>query len=171
MHRHQYKGRKLSREAGPRKALVRGLASQVILYEKVSTTLEKAKQVQPVVEKLITRAKSGTLNDRRIAAKTLSSQDRALEKLFAELGPLYAGRNGGYTRVIKIESRIGDNASMAVLELLDTEKLTEKVMKEKAVKTKSKSAESKEKPAEKKNVAKKVTRKATTRKAHSKEAK
>jgi large subunit ribosomal protein L17 len=132
--------------AGPRKALLRSLATQVILHEKITTTYEKAKEVQPVVEKLITRAKSGSLHDMRIAGKMLSSADKSLEKLFVELGPLYKERNGGYTRIIKIENRKGDNARMAIIELLDTEKLTKKVMAEK--KTKPVKAEAK--PAAKK---------------------
>jgi len=128
MHRHQYKGRKLSRKAGPRKALVRNLISQVILHEKVTTTLEKAKEIKPTLEKLITKAKSGTLADRRIVAKTLSNNDLALTKLFEELGPLYKERNGGYTRIIKLGTRKGDGATMAQISLLDTELLTKKVM-------------------------------------------
>lgn len=158
MHRHAYKGRKLSRMAGPRKALLRSLATQVILHEKITTTLEKAKEVQPLVEKLITRAKSGTLHDQRMAAKTLSSADKSLEKLFVELGPLYKDRNGGYTRIIKVENRKGDNARMAIIELLDTEKLTKKVMAEKKVKPAKKAepkTEAKAKPAAKKAPAKK----------------
>jgi large subunit ribosomal protein L17 len=164
MHRHQYRGRKLSRKSGPRKALIRGLASQVILYEKVTTTLEKAKEVQPVVEKLITRAKSGSLHDRRMALKVLPSNDLSLVKLFEELGPLYKDRNGGYTRIIKVENRAGDNARMAVIELLDTEKLTKKVMAEK------KSAGKSEKEATKveKKDAKTATKKEAPKKTASK---
>jgi large subunit ribosomal protein L17 len=138
MHRHQNTGRKLRREAGPRKALLRNLVSQVILNEKIKTTLEKAKEVRPILEKLITKAKKGTLADRRNAGKFMTNNDKALEKLFAELGPLYAERKGGYTRIIKIPNRFGDNAKMAQIELLDTEKLTKKEMekpkKEKKVK-------------------------------------
>jgi large subunit ribosomal protein L17 len=148
MHRHAYKGRKLSRMAGPRKALLRSLATQVILHERITTTFEKAKEVQPLVEKLITRAKSGTMHDRRIAGKTLSSADKSLDKLFIELGPLYQDRQGGYTRIIKIENRSGDNARMAVIELLDTEKLTKKVMSEKKAKPKKAAAKSAPKKAE-----------------------
>lgn len=132
MHRHQYKGRKLKREAGARKALLRNLTSQVILHEKITTTLEKAKEVRPVVEKLITKAKRGTLADRRFVGAFLSHKDKALEKLFAELGPLYKDRKGGYTRITKLPSRAGDNANMAQIELLETEKLTEKEMESKA---------------------------------------
>jgi large subunit ribosomal protein L17 len=161
MHRHAYKGRKFSRTAGPRKALLKGLAAQVILHEKITTTLEKAKEVQPVVEKLITRAKSGTLNDRRVVGRILSLQDKSAEKLFAELGPLYKDRNGGYTRIVKLGNRVGDNANMAQIQLLDTEKLTKKAVieekKAKAVKTETKA------PAEK--VEAKSTKKPATKKA------
>lgn len=148
MHRHQYSGRKLRREAGPRKSLLRNLVSQVILHEKIKTTLEKAKEVRPILEKLITKAKKGTLADRRLAAKFLTNNDRALEKLFTEIGPLYAERNGGYTRITKLPNRVGDNAKMAQIELLDTEKLTKKEMekpkKKEPKKEPKKKAETKE---------------------------
>lgn len=162
MHRHAFKGRKFSRTAGPRKALLRNLASQVILHEKISTTLEKAKEVQPIVEKLITKAKSGTIADRRNAGKLLSLNDKALEKLFAELGPLYKDRNGGYTRVIKLENRVGDNARMAQISLLDTEKLTKKELEKKAEKP-VKAAKAVKKAAEKKPAAKKTAAKKETK--------
>lgn len=126
MHRRSFKGRKLSREAGPRKAMLKNLASQVILHEKITTTLEKAKEIRPIVEKLITKAKKGTIADRRIAGAFLSNNDRSLEKLFVDLGPLYKDRNGGYTRIVKLGNRKGDNAKMAQIQLLDTEKLTKK---------------------------------------------
>lgn len=142
MHRHfGYKGRKFAREAGPRKALVRNLVSQLILHEEITTTLEKAKEIRPVVERLITRAKKGTLADRRIAGEFLSNKDKSLEKLFVELGPLYQERKGGYTRILKLENRLGDNAKMARIMLLDTEKLTKKAM--------SKETEKKETPVKK----------------------
>lgn len=151
MHRHSYKGRKFSRTAGPRKALLRSLAAQVILHERITTTLEKAKEVQPVVEKLITRAKSGTLADRRIVGRVLCLQDKSADKLFDELGPLYKDRNGGYTRIIKLDNRVGDNAKMAQIQLLDTEKLTKKAVAEK--KTKKAEVKSLEKKTETKKVA------------------
>jgi len=167
MHRHQYKGRKLRREAGPRKALLRNLSSQVILYEKITTTLEKAKEVRPVVEKLITKAKKGTLADRRLAGAFLSNKDKALEKLFAELGPLYKDRKGGYTRITKLSPRVGDNANMAQIELLDTEKLTRKEM-EKGKKKKSKDVKKSEEQDKKGNVKKKVESKTVKKKATAK---
>lgn len=151
MHRRSFNGRKFSREAGPREALLRNLASQVILHEKVTTTLEKAKEIRPIVEKLITRAKNGTLADRRIVAKFLSNNDLSLEKLFADLGPLYKERNGGYTRIVKLGNRKGDNAKIAQIQLLDTEKLTKKeIEKSKKEAPKAKESEAKEeKPAAK----------------------
>lgn len=157
MHRHQYKGRKFNREAGPRKALVKNLLSQVILHEKIKTTLEKAKEIRPTLEKLITKARKGTLANRRVAAKLLSNNDRALEKLFAELGPLYKERNGGYVRIIKLPNRFGDNAKMAQIELLDTEKLTKKEME------KSKPKKEKEAKPEAKKPVKKAVKKTATK--------
>lgn len=126
MHRHQYKGRKLSRKKGPRKALLRNLTSQLILHEKIITTIEKAKEVRPIIEKLITKAKKDTLVARRLVAKFLSYNDLALKKLFEELGPLYKERNGGYSRIVKIGPRKGDGAMMAQISLLDTDLLTKK---------------------------------------------
>lgn len=164
MHRHQFTGRKLSRKSGPRKALVRNLLSQIILHEKVITTVEKAKEVRPSLEKLITRAKGGTLADRRVAARTLSNNDLALVKLFEELGPLYKERNGGYSRIIKLGMRKGDGAMMAQISLLDTEFLTKKEMVKKEVKTgnkkeaprQAKGGAAASKPAAKKAVKKEV---------------
>jgi large subunit ribosomal protein L17 len=159
MHRHQYSGRKFSREAGPRKALFRNLVSQVILHETVTTTLEKAKEIRPILEKLITRAKSGTLSDRRVVEKFLSFNDKSAEKLFSELGELYKDRQGGYTRILKLPNRVGDNAKMAMISLLDTEKLTKKAIKEDKAKKPEKKVTPKvdpKKPVSK--VAKKVTK-------------
>lgn len=134
MHRHQYKGRKLGREKGPRKALLRNLVSQVILYENITTTEAKAKEIRPILEKIVTKAKKGTLADRRNVLKFLSQNDKAVDKLFSELGPLYQDRNGGYVRITKLPARSGDNAPMAQIALLDTEKLTKKEMESKKVK-------------------------------------
>lgn len=150
MHRHAYKGRKLRRKSGPRKALFRNLASQVILYEKITTTEAKAKEIRPKLEKAITKAKNGTLADRRNVAKFLSGNDKALEKLFLELGPLYKDRNGGYIRITKLPPRVGDNAPMAQIALLDTEKLTKKEMGKKDIKQKKKDKNKESKEPDKK---------------------
>jgi large subunit ribosomal protein L17 len=163
MHRHSYQGRKFNREAGPRKAMVRNLISQVILHEKIKTTLEKAKDIRPTLEKLISKAKKGTLADRRNAGKLLSNKDRALEKLFNELGPLYKERNGGYTRILKIPNRYGDNAKMAIIELLDTDKLTKKEMEKPKVKVGKKEIPKKAVAKDEKKTVKKTTRKVTSK--------
>lgn len=122
MHRHQYTTRKLSRKSGPRKALLRGLATSVILYERVKTTLPKAKEIRPIVEKLITAAKKGDL----AAIRALSSYlygENAVQKLVTEIAPIYKDRNGGYTRIVKLGNRPGDNAPVAIIELVDIDKL------------------------------------------------
>ncbi|MDD3480822.1 MAG: 50S ribosomal protein L17 [Patescibacteria group bacterium] len=141
MHRRSYKGRKLSRKAHLRKSAMRSLTSQIILYEKVTTTITKAKEVRPIIEKFVTKAKVDSVARRRDVAKFLSANDKALEKLFVELGPLYKERKGGYTRITRIGARPGDNTEMAVISLLDTEKLTKKEI----TKEKEKKAEKKEK--------------------------
>lgn len=116
--RHRRKGRALSRTAEHRRALLRNLATSVIRHERVRTTAAKAKEVRPLVERLITWAKRGDLHGRRLAARYV--RDRAsLKKLFDDLGPRYAERNGGYTRIIKLGARSGDGAEEAVLELVD----------------------------------------------------
>lgn len=136
-------GRKFGRKSAQRKALLRSLASQIILHESIKTTLPKAKEVRPIVEKLITKAKRGTDHDRRIAAKSLSSNDKSLEKLFTDLGPLYKDRQGGYLRIVKLGVRAGDGAEMAQIMLLDTDKLTEKEMKKNSAIKDSKKSEKK----------------------------
>jgi len=139
MHRRRFKGKKLGREKAPRKALMRSLATSLILYEKIDTTKVKAKETQRITEKLITEAKKGTLP----AIKKLNGyllHKNAAKKLIVELAPVYKDRKGGYTRVINLPPRVGDNASMARLELLDTDKIskTEKPKKEKIKEQKSK---------------------------------
>ncbi len=106
--------------------MIRNLATSILLYEKVKTTTTKAKAVQSKLEIMITCAKSGTLPDiRRINSYLLD--ESAAKKLLLELAPLYKNRTGGYTRVIKVGQRSGDNAGMSIIELLDVEKLDRKV--------------------------------------------
>lgn len=107
----------LDRKAGPRRALLRGLAESVILYEKVKTTQAKAKAVRPFVERLITVSKSGTLTARRALVSELYTEN-AVRKCIEVLGPRYRERAGGYTRIVKLAERKGDNASMAQIELV-----------------------------------------------------
>ncbi len=113
---------KLSRNSSNRKALIRDLATQLIMHERIETSVVKAKEIRRTVEKLITLAKKGDLNSARIAEKTvrdLKLNDQfAMQKLFTELGPRFKERNGGYTRIYKIGPRRGDSCPMAVIELV-----------------------------------------------------
>ncbi|HSX15063.1 MAG TPA: 50S ribosomal protein L17 [Candidatus Saccharimonadales bacterium] len=120
MHRHAYNGRKLSRQRDQRLALVRGQIISLVLYEHIETTLAKAKTVAPEMERLITKAKSGTLADRRSIEAEITSSS-AVKKLMTDLAPRFKDRTGGYTRIIKTSNRLGDNAPMAVLSLVISE--------------------------------------------------
>lgn len=116
--RHRKSGRKLNRTASHRKAMFMNLSQALIKHEQIVTTLPKAKDLAPIVEKLITLAKKGGLANRRLAVARL--QDETLvKKMFDELAERYKDRAGGYTRVLKAGYRHGDNAPMAVIELVD----------------------------------------------------
>lgn len=116
--RHGKVGRRFSRTHEHRKAMFANMASALIQHEQIVTTLPKAKDLRPVVEKLVTLAKRGDLNSRRNAIGQI--RDVAMvKKLFDVLGPRYKERNGGYTRVLKAGFRRGDNAPMAVIEFVD----------------------------------------------------
>ena len=116
--RHRVSGRKLGRRSGPRRALLGNLASELIMRERVTTTEAKAREVRGLAEKVITKGKRGSLHDRRIAA-TMLPDKHAVKKVFDDLGPRYASREGGYTRMLKLLPRKGDAASMALLELVE----------------------------------------------------
>ena len=116
--RHKIAGRKLQRKSGHRAALLRNLAASLVKHEQILTTTAKAKELRPYVEKLITLAKRGGLSNRRLAHARLLD-DAQLVKLFDVLAPRYAGRNGGYTRIIKAGIRASDAAPMAIIELVD----------------------------------------------------
>ena len=109
-------GRKLSRKKDQRKALLKSLASSLILKEKIRTTEAKVKEVAPFVERQINRAKIGDLTSRRLLSKFFSSQ--IVKKLVNEIGPRYKDRPGGYTRIIKLGPRKSDGARMAIIELI-----------------------------------------------------
>ncbi|HET7446376.1 MAG TPA: 50S ribosomal protein L17 [Methyloceanibacter sp.] len=116
--RHRNQGRKLNRTASHRGALLASLAAALIKHEQIATTLPKAKELRRVTDRLITLAKRGDLHARRLAAARV--RDEAMvAKLFETLGPRYAARPGGYTRVLKAGFRYGDSAPMAVIELID----------------------------------------------------
>jgi large subunit ribosomal protein L17 len=116
--RHRVGHRKLQRTSSHRAALFRNMAAALIKHEQITTTTAKAKELRPYVEKLVTLAKKGGLSNRRIAHSRI--MDEAQErKLFEVIGPRYAGRNGGYTRVIKAGIRASDAAPIAVIEFVD----------------------------------------------------
>ena len=116
--RHRVGGRKLQRTSSHRTALFRNQAAALIKHEQILTTVAKAKELRPYVEKLVTLAKKGGLSNRRLAHTRLLD-DTQLIKLFDVIGPRYAARNGGYIRVIKAGPRLSDAASMAVIEFVD----------------------------------------------------
>jgi large subunit ribosomal protein L17 len=110
--------RKLNRTSSHRLAMFRNMAVALLTHEAIKTTLPKAKELRRIVEPLITMGKSPTLANKRLAFARLRDRELVV-KLFAEIGPRYAGRNGGYTRVLKMGHRQGDNAPMAFMELVD----------------------------------------------------
>lgn len=115
--RHKVKGKKLDRLKAPREAMLKNLASSVIIYEKIKTTEAKAKAVRPLVEKIITIAIKGGLTGRRELISILP-QKLAIKKCLEVLASKYKGHHGGYLRIIKLGTRVGDNANMAQIELV-----------------------------------------------------
>ena len=116
--RHKIAGRKLSRPTGHRRAMFRNLVTDLLNYEKITTTEAKAKEVRGLAEKMITLGKNGGLNSRRQALSFILDK-KVTDKVFTELASRYAERPGGYTRIIKLGPRLGDNAPMVQLELVE----------------------------------------------------
>jgi large subunit ribosomal protein L17 len=116
--RHGLSGRKLGRTTAHRKAMFANMAAALIKHEQITTTLAKAKELRPYVEKLVTLAKKGGLSNRRLAQSRLMDEVQ-LAKLFDVIAPRYAGRNGGYTRVVKAGIRMSDAAPIAIIEFVD----------------------------------------------------
>ena len=116
--RHRNSNRKLIRTSSHRQAMLRNMATSLLRHEVIKTTLPKAKELRRVAEPLITLGKNATLANRRLAFSRLRDRD-IVGKLFAELGPRYQARNGGYLRILKCGFRDGDNAPMALVELVD----------------------------------------------------
>ena len=116
--RHRKAGRQLRRTSEQKLALMRNLAASLIEHGAIETTEAKAKELRPFVEKLITKARSGTLHARRHAVRHVHKRETA-DKLFRELGPKFAARPGGYTRILKTGHRKGDGAEMARIELVE----------------------------------------------------
>lgn len=118
MHRHGYKGRKFGRKRDQRRALMKGLADSLIIHESIETTLEKAKEIVPYTEKLITKAKKGTLHNRRQIIARVHTLDAA-HKLVDEIAPKLNARNSGHLRVERTTTRRGDNAQLARVSFVD----------------------------------------------------
>lgn len=162
MHRHGYKGRKFHRERDQRTALVKGLADSLVKYESIETTLPKAKEVVPYVEKLITKAKKGDLHNRRQIIADLQTIESA-HKLVDEMAPKMKGRTSGHLRITKTKTRRGDNTQMARVSFVDDLKEAPVAKKAEAAKPAEAKVEKKaaapvKKPAAKKTPTKKETK-------------
>ena len=118
----------LSRKSSQRKALMRSMVTSLLKYERIETTKAKALEVRKMAEKLITRGKTDSVHNRRVAARYIYDET-VVNKLFKEIGPLFAERNGGYTRILKTGNRLGDAAEMVILELVEKTKKEEKAAK------------------------------------------
>ena len=118
MHRHGYRGRKLGRQRDQRRALLKGLATSLVMEESIETTLPKAKELVRYIEKLITKAKKGNLANRRAVIAGLSTQVAAV-KLVDQIAPQLTGRTSGHVRVERTRLRVGDGAQMAIVEFVD----------------------------------------------------
>jgi large subunit ribosomal protein L17 len=118
--RHLKQGRKLGRTSAHRKALLRNLATALLEHERIITTEPKAKELRRVADKLVTLGKRGNLHARRRAFQVVQ-RTSVVQKLFNEIAPRFAGRQGGYTRILRLGYRPGDAAAMAVIELVDTQ--------------------------------------------------
>lgn len=129
--RHRLGLRKLNRTSSHRLAMLRNMTNSLLLHEAIKTTLPKAKELRRVVEPMITLGKKPSLANRRLAFNRLRDRDMVI-KLFGELGPRYAKRNGGYLRILKFGFRNGDNAPMALVELLDRPEVNSEVKTESA---------------------------------------
>ena len=165
MHRHGYKGRKFSRERDQRRALLKGLASNLAVHESIETTVPKAKELVPYFEKLITKAKVGDLHNRRQVISKMANVESA-HKLVDEIAPKLGGRNSGHLRIVRTKTRRGDNVQLARVSFVDDLTVTVPATKASA---KAETA----KPAAPKAVKKPATKKAAPAKkpAAKKEAK
>ena len=131
--RHRNSGRQLSRNASHRHAMLRNMATSLLQHESIRTTVPKAKELRRVVEPLITLAKIDSVAMRRLAYARLRD-DTVVEKLFADLGPRFKARAGGYTRILKMEPRPGDSADMALMQLVDQAVVAAEKSEDKAAK-------------------------------------
>lgn len=137
MHRHGYKGRKFGRETDQRRALIKGLATSIVVYGAIETTLPKAKEVVPYLEVLITKAKRGDLHNRRQVISGLTTLDAA-QKLVDDIAPKLTGRTSGHLRIERTSLRVGDNAQLARVSFVDDIKSDAKPAKAETVKKETK---------------------------------
>jgi large subunit ribosomal protein L17 len=140
------KGRHLGGSSSHQKAILANLATALFEHGRIKTTEPKARALRPYAEKLITHAKKGTLHNRREVLKKIRDKD-VVHSLFAEIGPFFADRNGGYTRIIKVEARKGDNAPMAVIELVQEKTVTSEADRARRVGASKAAAKAAPKPA------------------------
>ena len=140
------KGPRLGGSSSHQKALLANLATSLFEHGRIKTTEPKARALRPYAEKLITHAKKGTLHNRREVLKKIRDKD-VVHALFEEIGPFFADRNGGYTRIIKVEARKGDNAPMAVIELVREKTVTSEADRARRVKASKKVSETSAAPA------------------------
>ena len=141
------KGPRLGGSSSHQKAILANLASSLFEHGRIKTTEPKARALRPYAEKLITHAKKGTLHNRREVMKKIRDKD-VVHALFAEIGPFFSDRNGGYTRIIKVEARKGDNAPMAVIELVREKTVTSEANRARRAAASKKAAPAKAAPVE-----------------------
>jgi large subunit ribosomal protein L17 len=141
------KGPRLGGSSSHQKAILANLATSLFEHGRIKTTEPKARALRPYAEKLITHAKKGTLHNRREVMKKIRDKD-VVHTLFAEIGPFFSDRNGGYTRIIKVEARKGDNAPMAVIELVREKTVTSEANRARRAAASKKAAPAKAVPAE-----------------------
>src|SRR5258707_14277982 len=140
------KGPRLGGSSSHQKAILANLATSLFEHGRIKTTEPKARALRPYAEKLITHAKKGTLHNRREVMKKIGDKD-VVHSLFAEIGPFFSDRNGGYTRIIKVEARKGDNAPMAVIELVREKTVTDEANRARRAAASKKAVPAKAAPA------------------------
>ncbi len=172
--RHRVANRKLGRTTAHRMSMLANMTSSLVIHDRIETTLPKAKELKRMADRMVTLGKRGTVAARRRAIAIIRDK-KAVKKIFDELAPRYAGRNGGYTRIYKLGNRHGDCAEMAMIEYVDTEakqaaKVTKPGKKKAEPKKKAAPKKTESKKTAKKPAAKKPAKKAAPKKAASKKA-
>ena len=138
--RHRVDGRLFGRTANQRKALLRGLVASLLEHQRIETTVQKAKEVKRIAERMITLGIRGDLHAKRLALSYLHNNRAAIANLFSEIAPRFSGRNGGYLRIVQTRNRVRDASPMAVLEFIDYEEIRKSKEVESEKKASKKSA-------------------------------